>query len=172
MDGRNQGHPIHPLISPSFLQKLPEVRLPAVPSQVRCPCHTWAWFPRIERPLEAAHRLNQPSLSLLRLRLTRRAAHHYLLCVLFAASFPSVREKLPRARLFPVRRRIPSPVSRLVDVPAQPSSAKIPASFLARVKRTIRVLSLLRILSKLRVARLAPMRWSLPFHLYQLRMRK
>ena len=126
-DRNNKGRPIHhPLISPSSLQKPPEVRLPAVPSQVRCPSHTWAWCPRIERPLEAVHRrrrrrcLNQPSLNLLR-RLTRRAAAalHYLLCVLSATSFHSVREKRPRARLFPVRRRIPLLISpRLVDVPA------------------------------------------------------
>lgn len=175
---RNKGRPTrHPLISPSSLQKPREARLPAAPSQVRCPCHTWAWFPRIERPLEAAHRPNQPSPSLLRLRLTRRAAHHCLLCVLSAASFPSVREKQPRARLFPVRRRTPSPVSRPVDVPARPSNAKIPASSPARVKRRIRVLSLFRLLprrllGKLRVARMAPTGWSLLFHLYQLRLRK
>ena len=144
MHGRNKGHPIRPpLISPSFLQKPPEARPRAAPSRVRCPCHTWAWCPRIERPLEAAaHRPNQPSPNLLRLR----AAHHYLLCVLSAASFPSAREKQPRARLFPVRPRIPSPVSPPVDVPARPSNAKIPASFLARVKRKTRVSFLFRLL--------------------------
>ena len=175
--GRSQGRPTHPLISPSFLPKLLEVPLQAVPSPVPCPCRTWAWCPQIGRPLEPAHRLNRPFLSHLRLRRTRWAAHHYLLCVLSATSFPSVREKLPQARPVPVRRRIPSPVSRPVDARASTSSAKIPASFRARVTRMMWLSFLLRLLPRriqnhLSVAWAAPTGWSLPFHPCQLRMRK